>query len=314
MVCPGKLVDTIGLNHDGLDKDSKKEEYNVLYEGKTVKISPLNWPVYNLLDTIEKEKISEASFFLVLDSNIPRIGTSLELATDFIKSLGCRTTRVLNKFRYDEPDHVNLQMPGDIIVPNHAAQHNTLPKFVGQTCTFALSPDWRKKIVENDLFAVRSLVNIEECKALKKQKEDDQRILDEKPRNEYSSESCSYDVPVGTGGGSESNPFPNSPSCEPSSEPSRGSVSAQIPIGDTGASVQFNLPVGPKRGGGGGGGFTTTERRIDQDCADRRTKHNERIDAHNAQLHEKQALVLATRASNDEKLSKCYLIPNWEQK
>ena len=161
-VCPNGLIDMVGT-------DDNKGERNVkTTNGKNAKISGQTFPIYDLLDKLEANKITKVRFYQVFDANNIRSGNSGDNYAKFVKdTLKCPLTRVLNKFREDNAQHVAKKLSSDIIIKENQQSGVQLN---GPVCEFRLQADWRDRLLRNDLAAVTYRINQEQCTELKKHK------------------------------------------------------------------------------------------------------------------------------------------------
>ena len=156
------IMDGVGTNHD--------RDMLVNYGGKDIKISGLSYPLFNFLETVEREKISTIEFFEVYTAVNTRSGSASNYFYDFIKDvLECPTVRVLNMFEEGDELHEKNRVPSDLIV--HRFQEK-LSDLKGQPCKISLTPTWRDSIISGDLVGINSVVDIKVCENLKTEREE----------------------------------------------------------------------------------------------------------------------------------------------
>ena len=159
-----------------------EKTYDIENDGKAVKVSALQYPLYVLLDFFEKEKIPEAEFYLVIDmeSNPAASMATLTSITSLLEtSLRCTVHRVLYKFNPQNSDHVNQRLASDIVI---VAEDGVEPVLSGTSSTFALEPSWKEKYLSGDFAGVRSEgVDMDACVAWKKSKIEWQDAADALP-------------------------------------------------------------------------------------------------------------------------------------
>jgi hypothetical protein len=154
-------MDGVGTNHD--------RDMLVNYGGKEIKISGLSYPLFNFLETVEREKISTIEFFEVYTAVNTRSGSASNYFYDFIKDvLECPTVRVLNMFEEGDELHEKNRVPSDLIV--HRFQEK-LSDLKGQPCKISLTPTWRDSIISGDLVGISSVVDIKVCENFKTERE-----------------------------------------------------------------------------------------------------------------------------------------------
>jgi hypothetical protein len=290
-------IDSVGLDDDG-------KSYKIMFEGNEITMSGLTYPLYDLFETLEMNGIHEVEFFNVHALPVVRNGNTGNKFLDFVHNdLGCSSvTRVLNHYDERDPGHRAEFHPGDITVPRNPTSP---PELVGNMCQFALAPNWRKKLLDSDLAAVKSRIDVANCDAMKARKEEFEKILEMKPQGAITTD-CSYEYVSGvTGGHHSGGASSTAPNAQVNfhSEGSLGTISGSISAG----------------GGGSSGGMygnedriVTVEKRVNEDCAANRKEQNDAIMRANEQLHEERMEYLWRISELDEGLLKCRKLSNWK--
>lgn len=265
-ICSNNVVDTIGLDDDGYTSDGKKIDYTIAYEGKSVSLSGLTYPVYSLFDTLEKAGVTEAEFYLVYDANNLKLGSTAQFFLNFVKNdLKCPVNTVLNKYR----DEAHSALPGQFDI--RVAEGAKSLDLKGKGCVLSLAKDWREKVIMSDLAGIRSRVDRENCNKLKERKTEFEEVRKALPKA-LSTSNCGVDM--------------------------------VDHFEKDGNDWNVNI-MGLVSFGGGGGTRAIMKRVVDGECARKDEIKNESIKAENAALAQKQTAVVAAIESIDKGLVEC---------
>lgn len=170
-LCGDNIIDMVGLDDDN-------SEHEVDFGGRTIKLSGFTFPLWNLFQLLQDNKISHLEIYTVLTTDNMVYGGSYEVFKKFvIEDMGCEVTRVLNKFDDTDPDHTAKRQPGDIVVPKRP-DSITLS---GPACRVALAGDWKQRLVAADLQGTLSSIDLEHCDLMCERKRDIKKAFSEQP-------------------------------------------------------------------------------------------------------------------------------------
>lgn len=185
-VCLNGIIDTIGLDHE-------KSVTVTDTKGVSFKISGINYPIYSLLEKLESQNISEATFFVVYDAN--NMKTESYSSQGFVQfvtiNLNCKLKRVVNKYR-ENAHFKKLQgmlSPEDIIIKEGQTQDISLD---GPVCQFQIPSNWRDFLLRNDIDGLGIIIKRQKCDTLISRLDELQRKDQSIPPKDIDSNACQY--------------------------------------------------------------------------------------------------------------------------
>ena len=165
-ICSNGVIDAVGVDDNGSYTVKKPD-------GSTTTLSGLSYPLYNLLESLEKSKIKEFTLFEVMDANNIRRGTVEKSFFEFMEQVGCKSTTIMNKYR---DEHKSKLKGNEIIVREGQTQ---APVLSGPQCTLSAPSNWRDLLLRQDVAALQTAIHQEKCSAVTARRDEVQRALND---------------------------------------------------------------------------------------------------------------------------------------
>lgn len=199
LLCPNGIMDNIGAGDDGIDGNGGN--YEVDFEGQKIELSGLLYPVWTFLKALEEHHIDCVEHFFVVGAENPKFtGASTFLRKYIQEDMKCPLNLVVNKFdpaRTDHQGNVRTLMDEGYSVITVGLNAATAPlKSSFPPCRIALSPDWKLRVLDADLAASISRIDVTACDIAYDRLVKFRAIMEKVPKTHRPASDCSRRVVV----------------------------------------------------------------------------------------------------------------------